>query len=552
MKYKAFLLNSLDTVFWDSDIKESSLSHTTILKNEAFSVQLAFSAEKESEDDPDNIELGVRITSGLNNELSIYEVKNVALMRVALSTSDDWYLRKTPGLYPDRMRRLKKGAFTAVAGQWRALWITFNEKLDNLPAGVHPIKIQIYERKTKNVVSESEFALEVIAAELPHQEMYVTNWIHYDCISAFSNTRPFSNEFFDVLKRYVALAVKNGQNTILTPAFTPPLDTEPGKERMTVQLVKIEKQNGLYSFDFSDMHRFIDICLECGIEYFEHSHLYTQWGAKHAPKIIVKENGKNKKMFGWKTDASSKEYKDFLHSYLTALKCFIKENGYEKKFFFHVSDEPSEEMIDDYSDASMFVQSELKDYPIGDALSDYKYFESGLVKVPISLTYKVESFYKKASPLWMYYTGMQSNYYLSNRMIGMPQERERVLGVQLYYYDIQGFLHWGFNAHHNNLAREIVDPGISPDMNGDFAGGSSFLVYPNGKDVDSSIRLNTFRDLMQDVRAMRLLESMIGRDEVCSMIKQVIPDISIMCRVTSEQILELRNRVNAEISQNLD
>lgn len=76
------------------------------------------------------------------------------------------------------------------------------------------------------------------------------------------------------------------------------------------------------------MKKFLELCLDCGIEYFEHSHLFTQWGAEHAPKIIVRENGEDKKLFGWHTDAASDEYKDFLHAYLTALKDFIKENGY--------------------------------------------------------------------------------------------------------------------------------------------------------------------------------------------------------------------------------
>ena len=45
------------------------------------------------------------------------------------------------------------------------------------------------------------------------------------------------------------------------------------------------------------MKKFLELCLDCGIEYFEHSHLFTQCSAEHAPKIIVRENGEDKKLF---------------------------------------------------------------------------------------------------------------------------------------------------------------------------------------------------------------------------------------------------------------
>ena len=82
--------------------------------------------------------------------------------------------------------------------------------------------------------------------------------------------------------------------------YTPPLDTPVGEERATVQLVGVERKSGRCLFDFSVMKKFLELCLDCGIEYFEHSHLFTQWGAEHSPKIIVRENGEDKKLFGYR------------------------------------------------------------------------------------------------------------------------------------------------------------------------------------------------------------------------------------------------------------
>lgn len=549
MKYNTFLLNSLSTVFYDSEIKADTLNYKTMLSNEAFSFQLAVMPECEADENFDVVEFTVEVESELQDKIKIYTVENVPVMRVGCSTSDDWFLRKTPGIYPDFITERGNGKITAWVGYWKSIWININENSEILKSGKHTIKLKIHEFEKDTTVVEKNIEIEVLKAELPKQSIITTNWLHYDCMAVLSKTEMFSDEFFEVAENYIKLAVRNGQNMVLMPAFTPPLDTPVGEERMTTQLVGVTKTKCGYEFDFSLMDKFINICFKNGVEYLEHSHLFTQWGAKHAPKIIVTENGIDKKMFGWHTDASSDEYKEFLHEYLTALKGYLKENGYEKRIFFHVSDEPPKEHLDSYKSASDFIHEELSEYPSGDALADYIYYEQGLVKIPIPDSSNFEDFVGKADPLWIYYIGSLCNQNLPNRVIGMSQERGRILGIQMYYYNVKGFLHWGFNAHHNRLSRKIADPRIAIDMDGDFMGGTSYLVYPNGNDADASVRLITFRDQMQDTRALQALEDLTDRKTVEALIKKHIPDISIKCRVSEKQILDLRNEVNLTIKQ---
>ena len=95
------------------------------------------------------------------------------------------------------------------------------------------------------------------------------------------------------------VAVKNGINMILTPVFTPELDTYVGGERLTTQLVDIELvSEGKFAFNFDKLHRWIDLALKCEVEYFEIPHFFSQWGAKAAPKIVVKVNGRIRKLLG--------------------------------------------------------------------------------------------------------------------------------------------------------------------------------------------------------------------------------------------------------------
>ena len=47
---------------------------------------------------------------------------------------------------------------------------------------------------------------------------------------------------------------------ILTPIFTPPLDTAVGGERTTTQLVGIKTDGDAYCFDFAKLDRWVELC----------------------------------------------------------------------------------------------------------------------------------------------------------------------------------------------------------------------------------------------------------------------------------------------------
>jgi hypothetical protein len=51
------------------------------------------------------------------------------------------------------------------------------------------------------------------------------------------------------------------------------------------------------------------------------SHLFTQWGAAHAPKIMATVDGTYRRLFGWETDAISDEYVGFLEAFAAELVC---------------------------------------------------------------------------------------------------------------------------------------------------------------------------------------------------------------------------------------
>ncbi|MBR6773852.1 MAG: DUF4091 domain-containing protein, partial [Clostridia bacterium] len=356
----------------------------------------------------------------------------------------------------------------------------------------------------------------------------------------------------EIIENFMRVAVKNGINMILTPLVTPPLDTAIGGERPTAQLVGVTVEGGKYSFDFTLLDKWVKLCDKVGIKYFEMNHLFTQWGSEHAPKVMATVDGEYKKIFGWETDSTGDEYLGFLREMLGAVIAHMKENGNDKRLFFHISDEPSERHLETYKKAKAGIADVLAGYPIMDALSHIEYYLDGTCEMPIPANNHIAPFLEAKVPdLWTYYCCSQANK-VSNRFIAMPAYRNRSIGYQMYKYDIKGFLHWGYNFYYNCFSYDLINPYVQLDGNAWVPPGDAFSVYPNmdGTALESS-RIIVFFEALQDMKAMKLCEKYYGKEMVVKIIDEVIGcDVTFDdCATNADQILEIRERVNALIKK---
>jgi len=536
--------SGLEKIFLDS-APSFTYKGGSLLSNENYSFQFAYTGTM-SGDWGSWAFADVKIESDIADNLELYTVENVPVTLSAFGHHDHGYLRHTPGLYPDPLRPLcPDGQVKILSERWQSIWVRV--KGDVAP-GKHIVRLTLSSEKAKGIAS-AEVELNVLAAKLPEQELIYTNWFHCDCVADLHHKEIFSDEYWTVMEKHMKLYGENGINMILVPAFTPPLDTPVGAERMTAQLVGVTKEGEKYTFDFTLFDKYIASAQKYGIKWFEHSHFFTQWGVEHAPKVMATVDSEYKRIFGWDSDATGPEYSDFLHQYLDALVPHLKELGIDDKFYYHISDEPGEAHLDNYRKAKAVVYDQLKDYHFFDALSHVEFYKAGLTSTPVAVTSTVTDFVGVADDLWTYYTGGQS-FGLSNRLISMASRRNRVIGMQMYKNNIKGFLHWGFNFYYTTLCREVFDPYVSADAHGEFPGGTCFQVYPRGEAVDPSLRLFVFHDCIQDIRAMKLLESAIGHDAVVALMESVGGRIDWMnCPGSDEQFLAVREAVNAEIAK---
>ena len=534
-------VSSLEKVFLTGNENMMEIKSASVLRGERYSYQVAFYFSNTL-----GFELHAKKSGDLQEYMSIRIVGNVPAERTVIEQlCDDDYFTRGPGVFPDVLYPYDPTKLKAVPFRWHSVWITI-EIPEDCKAGIYHPAITLFNEE-KGISEEFTLELEVIDAILPPQEMIYTQWFHSDCIANYYNVPIFSEEHWTLIDKFISLASYTGVNMLLTPLFTPPLDTAVGGERRTVQLIGVTQKNGVYSFDFSKLDRWIEICLKNNIKYFEMSHLFTQWGAEFTPKIIAVVDGNEEKIFGWHKRADSAEYKEFLDAFLPQFVAYLKNKGIADKTYFHVSDEPEPKHMENYKKAKELIKPHLEGFKIIDALSNPAFYLEGLVEYPIPNTGEAENFKKlDTKEFWVYYCCGQAEK-LSNRFFSMPSYRNRIIATQFYKFGVEGFLHWGYNFYNARYSTCAINPFLVTDALGGFPAGDSFSVYPFDEGPIESLRSVVFHEALQDVSAFRLLEQKTGYDEVMKLLETEGKITFTQYPRSVEYIINLRETVNQKI-----
>lgn len=543
------LVSSLAKIFPAEDMtKHPKYKTASALKGETFAFQFAYRYP-----DAWGGEIQAEIESPLKKFITVKHVVSAPVRFTSYTHPDDDILSAEPGLYPDILRDASK-PFRLAQNQWSALWISV-ELPKNCKPGKYPVKVAVSLVPDPQSRTEQTFTLEVLDAVLPPQKLIVTHWFHADCLAVRYGVSVWSEAHWRLLENYFKSFASHGSNMLLTPVFTPPLDTAVGGERPTVQLVKVSAKGGKYTFDFTLLDRWICLAEKCGVRYFEISHLFTQWGAKFCPKIMASVNGKEKRIFGWDTASDSKKYVAFLGAFLPELVAFLQARGLRDRVYFHCSDEPSVDHLEMYGKAVSVLRRHLTGFHICDALSNVDFYKNGLVSTPIPAEDHIEPFVEAGvKNLWTYYCCGQIDR-VSNRFLHMPSARNRVLGALLYRYEIAGFLQWGFNFWYSCLSKKTIDPYADTNSDYAFPPGDAFMVYP-GEDgmPEESIHHEVFAEGMQDLRALNLLEEKIGRKKLSALLDKATPSGKMTMTDYprgEEALLALRKKINELIRKHM-
>ncbi|RZT16735.1 uncharacterized protein DUF4091 [Kribbella sp. VKM Ac-2569] len=450
--------------------------------------------------------LQVRVEGPAADLVAMSSVDLVPCSFVAPPGHDDGYEFDEPGLYPDVLRPVPNGEAPVRFGSWSALWCDVTTT-DPARAGVHELTV-VVSAPDGSELHRAAVAVEITGIELPPLDIVSGHWMHLDSLADHYGVEVFSEEHWTIVERFMASAVEMGATSLLAPVWTPPLDTAVGTYRTVVQLIDITANEEGYAFGFDRLRRWLDVCRRTGITGVEVAHLFTQWGAKATPGIVVGEE----RVFGWNVAATDVRYRELMEALLPSLQAVLDEEWDRDHVVFHISDEPSgEDGLASYLAAKSVVADLLKGWTVVDALSEHSFYTSGAVEVPVVATDHVEPFLaERPERLWVYYCVSQDRD-VANRFIGMPSARNRAIGHQLFASGVDGFLHWGFNFWYTWHSIRRVDPFADTSAGGAFPSGDPFAVYPGPDGTPwPSLRHRVFAQAMWDHRALQAVRAAHG------------------------------------------
>ena len=483
-------------------------------------------------------------------DVRVFQAQQVPCSFPCLPSATGDYLFKEPRLVFDPLLEYSGEPVRLNSSYSRIFWVDVF-----VPVGSSNLTLDITcTSRNGTIQAQTQIPIHVVPTALGPQKVRHTEWFYSDCLCYQYGCTMFSEEFFEIARKYILCAAQHGVDTLLTPVFTPSLDIEHGDRRMPGQLVQITKTESGFSFDFSLLKKWVSVALECGIEWFEIAPFFTQWGAKYAAEIYCNTPNGIETVFGWDTPALDDSYADFLSQFLPCLMQELSRLKIKEKTFFHISDEPSQEHLEHYRKARGMIEPYLEGCPIIDALSSHDFYREGLVSIPVVAEDHLAPFLNqtRTGPIWTYSCCCQDKL-VPNIFLSMPSVRARILGVLMYLERLDGFLRWGYNFWNSQFSKKPINPYQVTDSELGFPSGDAFLVYPgdNGCPVPS-IRLKLLRDAFQDIRALQILEQQIGRSDTERVIKDFLGEISFThYSCDSSHFALFRRYINEQISKNL-
>ncbi len=366
---------------------------------------------------------------------------------------------------------------------------------EEMPAGNRSVCLLLKPEKGEAIRHTA--AVTVAEMALPAREgLPVTHWLYLDAIADWYGVSPLSDPFWEKVNPYLENLVGHGNDTLFTPFLAPPVN---GDNR-PIQLLGIWCDEGRYRFDWSELRRWVARGKEMGFRYFEWSHLFSQWGAKYAPRVYEGFAEEERAFWPLQTPGLSGEYRDFLSQLFPEWKRFLIEEEILDRSFFHLSDEPNgKKAPENYRAVATFVREKAPWLNPTEAVEELPLVKEGYIGQPVCSVENIDLFLAEGIRPWAYYCCNPRGPWI-NRFLDTPLWKIRMVGWLLHRTGAGGFLHWGYNYWSRKLTRELVDPFSVSDAGRwpAWPSGDPFMVYPGPEGPLDSIRWEIFAESLQD------------------------------------------------------
>lgn len=485
---KVHPVDPLIKVFRDSDITPDQSANMDSARGEHASFQLVVPAMP-----VDAFDLRCEVTTftlnGGDATLPSPRVRYVGYVGGSVTMKEPPHdqLRAAPAMFPDPL--LEDKSIDVIARNNQPCWITVPIPVDAQPGDYQATSTVYAKVFGKETSATLPLSVKVYPATIEKTRLGIVNWFQLWHRGDQPIPEQFSEEWWDILKLYIDDMVAHRQNMARVE---------------TLWIVKYEHDaEGRLVFDFSDFDRWVQTLFDAGIERIESLQFAWRSGTweepfhveTHKPGETRYQGGRVFK--GTQVPPDSPEAEEFYSQWFPAFTAHLKEKGWLDKFVQHVGDEPVAANAESYIAAASLVRKYAPELPIMEACLAENMVGSIDIWVPTlkNLHLKWDFFQERRAAgekLW-FYTCVTPQGEYANRFLDQPLLKTRLMHWINYRYDIEGYLHWGYNFWRPHPWEDASDPKGLP-------AGDTHIVYPakDGHGIIGSIRWEAMRDGIED------------------------------------------------------
>ena len=358
----------------------------------------------------------------------------------------------------------------------------------SFPAGSHELELVItsgFQHKTISIL------LNVYDVKLPafgDSSMKYVNWHSINRISSDHQLEKWSDEFWTVLSTYAEMMAKGRQNTFWFH---------------WAEFFDFDSVGMVSNYDEARLEKYIQTFLDAGLS--------TIQGAPFTRRIDWSTDGmlvSLPALDDLQIHTSSESGETIIATMFRSVLGTIEKNAWTEMWYQGIFDEPTDQYVDRYKQVADLLYSIKPDLRILEATMTTSL--SGIVNCWCPQVHEYQAnidFFneRKAAgdDVWVYTCLVPGGPWI-NRLVDQERLRPVLVAWSVARFDLDGFLHWGFNHHRGKPFTELVVLHGGPKNY--LPAGDSHIVYPGGKEPWSSQRFEAHRIGMEDYDLIKMLE----------------------------------------------
>ncbi|MEG2086921.1 MAG: DUF4091 domain-containing protein [Angelakisella sp.] len=415
----------------------------------------------------------------------------------------DFVTRQAPFRVYDALRPLD-GA--AVRGERLALYCRLTAPPE-LPAGSYRGVLRVTAGAETAVVALRCGVHQAVVPPVGKGRLGMVNFCYYENIAKQHGVAGDSPAYWELFRRYVAIQLELRCTHIVLPAGEPVRDSA----------------GAIVGFDFTRAEHAGKIAIEAGAP------------CLCGPSVAHWQGGGDETVYylQWEKTTSTLSLQGYLQLklYFTAWAQVVERNGWQQRIAQSLADEPQVYNDTTYRALAAVLRKFLPYALILEAVETVNLGGGIDVWVPKQDTFEKErkaytQLMEAGETMWFYTCAFPAGK-IMNRSMDLPLTACRAVLWMGFGYGLSGFLHWGLNYY---IGDDLWNSACCPHKGKLLPAGDAHLVYPDGKQVLPSMRLEQQRNGAEDYE---LLTQLAERDpqlatalqrQVCTSFRDYLTD----------------------------